>query len=101
MDTEKQLFIGRLGKKPDLRYTPKSEPVCYLALAINKEGQEKADWKQVIVWGKQAELCKMYLDKGKEAFVQGLINDRPYKDNDGNERIAHEIKASLIGFPNM
>jgi single-strand DNA-binding protein len=100
MNTEQNIFVGRLGKKPDLRYTPKSEPVCYLSVAINKEGSDKVEWKRVIVWGKQAELCKMYLDKGKEVFVQGRIVNRPYKDNDGVERVVNEVKASLIGFPN-
>ncbi len=101
METIQNIFVGRLGKKPDLRYTPKREPVCYLSVAINKEGQEKADWKRVIVWGRQAELCEMYLDIGKEVFVQGRANDRPFKDEKGIERISHEIKASLIGFPSV
>ena len=101
MNTDKQLFIGRLGIKPDLRYTSKSEAVCYLAVAINKEGSDKAEWRRVIDWGKQAELCNMYLDKGKEVFVQGRMVNRPYKDSDGIERVANEVKASLIGFSNL
>jgi single-strand DNA-binding protein len=100
MNDEQNIFLGRLGKKPDLRYTQKSEPVCYLSVAINTEKQESAEWKRVIVWGRQAELCQLYLDKGKKVFVQGRINDRIYKDDKGIDRISKEVRATLIGFPN-
>ena len=101
MNTEYNTFIGRLGKNPDLRYTPKKEAVCYLSVAVDKTDSDKPDWKRVIVWGKQAELCNLYLAKGKEIFVQGQNRVREYQDKDGNLRSIEEVKARLVGFSNL
>lgn len=101
MSTTYKTFLGRLGKDPDLRYTPKREAVCYLSVAINNKEQEETVWKKVIVWGKQAELCNLYLKKGKEVFVQGQNNVREFTDKLGNLRSVEEVKARLIGFSNL
>ncbi|MBT3236870.1 MAG: single-stranded DNA-binding protein [Bdellovibrionales bacterium] len=96
-----ELFMGRLGKNPDLRYTKKKEPVCYLSVAVNKDNSEKPDWKRVLVWGKQAEICNLKLTKGKEIFVQGRTNIREYQDDEGNKRSITEVNARLVGFSNL
>lgn len=98
---EQILIIGRLGKNPDLRYTAKSEPVCYLSVAIDQVNTDSPAWKRVIVWGKQAELCNLYLTKGKEIFVQGRNYTREFKDNEGNLKSIEEVRARLIGFSNL
>ena len=67
---QNELLIGRLGRDPELKYTAKQEPICFLSIAINQQ-DAPATWKKIIVWGKQAELCKLYLTKGKSVFVQG------------------------------
>jgi single-strand DNA-binding protein len=96
-----ELFIGRLGRKPDLRYTLKTEPVCYLAVAVNKELNQKATWKRVIVNGRQAELCNLYLKKGSDVFVQGQKIMKLYEGKDGVKRSIEEVEASLVGFSNV
>ncbi len=101
MEKTYEIFMGRLGVKPELRYTPKREPVCSLSVAVNKEGEDKAEWKRVIVWGKQAELCSLYLKKGNEVFVQGRMQSRSFEDSEGNKRSILECNARLIGFPNI
>jgi single-strand DNA-binding protein len=70
-DANKMLFIGRLGKNPELRYTQKQKPVCYLSVAVNKEAEKKTEWNRVVIWGKQAELANQYLKKGNEVFCAG------------------------------
>ncbi len=101
MNSEYHTFLGRLGKNPDLRYTAKSEPVCYLSVAIDKLNEDQPEWKRVVVWGKQAELCNLYLDKGQEVFVQGRNSLREYQDKDGNKKSIEEVRARLIGFSNL
>lgn len=64
------LFLGRLRKNPELRYTRKQEPVCRLSVAVPMEGSDKPYWHKVVVWGKQAELCQVFLGKGTQVFVQ-------------------------------
>ena len=95
------LFVGRLGKEPDLRYTKKQKPVCFLSVARTNEEEQKTDWHKVVVWGKQEELCKMYLKKGVEVFVQGRTQVKEFTTNEGEQKRYEEIKASLIGFPNL
>ena len=98
---EAELFLGRLGNDPDLRYTPKREAVCYLSLAINRINGEETIWERVIVWGKQAEKCNLFLKKGTDVFVQGRRVQRKYDDKNGTERTVSEVKAHLIGFSNI
>jgi single-strand DNA-binding protein len=101
MDKPFEVFFGRLGRNPDLRYTPKQTPVCYLSLAVSKNGLVPPDWKRVIVWGKQAETCNLYLKKGAEVFVHGQSQLREFKDREGNIREIEEVKARLVGFSSL
>lgn len=101
MNNTYEVFMGRLGKNPELRYTKKSEPVCSLSVAVNKKSEEQPDWKRVVVWGKQAENCNLLLKKGNEIFVQGRIKRRSFTDREGQKRIAEEYNARLVGFPNI
>ena len=76
----KVLLIGNLTRPPELRYTPSGTAVADLRLAVNRnyttqtgEKREEACFLTVIVWGKQAETCGEYLDKGSQVFVEGRI----------------------------
>jgi single-strand DNA-binding protein len=95
------LFLGRLGKNPELRYTPMQEPVCRLNVAVTTEGAEKPCWYIVVVWGKQAELCQVFLEKGKSVFVQGRKVFRERRLPSGDVRKYEEITANKVGFINL
>ncbi len=102
MDTSnKELFLGRLGKEPELRYTPKQTPVCHLSVATTDEENQKTVWHKVVVWGKQAELCSQYLTKGKQVFVQGRKLLKEFPTPEGELKKYEEINATLIGFSNI
>ena len=101
MNKQYELFVGRLGKNPDLRYTMKSTPVCYLSVAVDKKDEEKPEWKRVVVWGKQAEICPLYLNKGSKIFVQGQNQIRRFETQDGLEKEYEECVAKIIGFTNV
>ena len=102
MAGEQFIFLGRLGREPDLRYTFRGgKPVCYLAVAENKTGCDKPVWRRVVVFGKQAELAKVDLKKGSQIFIQGHCTIREYEDGNGQMRNIEEVNAKLIGFPNV
>lgn len=101
METQYETFMGRLGRKPDLRYTPKSEPVCNFSVAIYQGKEAPPIWKKVVVWGKQAELCSVQLDKGKEIFVQGRPIEKSFKTDSGELKTYTEINARVVGFTNI
>lgn len=101
----KVILIGNLGKDPDLRYTPSGQAVATFSLATNdrykdKDGQmvERAEWHNIVVWGKQAESTKEYLKKGRQIFVEGRISYRTYDDREGNKRYITEVVAQRIQF---
>ncbi|MGC8762151.1 MAG: single-stranded DNA-binding protein [Acidobacteriota bacterium] len=96
----KVILIGNLGRDPELRYTPSGTAVANFTVATHetwkdKDGakQEHTEWHRVVAWGKLAEIAGEYLRKGRQVYIEGSIRSRTYKDKDGNERTAVEIRA--------
>lgn len=106
MSVNKVILIGRLGRDPELRYTPSGAAVAQINLATTekwtgKDGkvQEQTEWHKVIVWGKTAELSAKYLSKGSQAYVEGRLTNREYVDKKtGQTRVSVEIKAESVQF---
>ena len=105
LGVNKVILIGRLGKDPELRYTPGGQPVANFTLATserwndkNGQRQEKTEWHNIIVWAKMAELVNKYLKKGSAAYVEGRITTRSWDDRDGNKKYKTEIVASQVQF---
>lgn len=105
MSVNKAILVGRLGKDPDLRYTPGGQAVTSFSLATNrywknKEGekQEATTWHNIVAWGKQAETMKEYLSKGKQIFIEGRIDNRSYDDKEGNKRYISEVVVENFRF---
>ncbi len=91
MSVNKVILIGRLGKDPELRYTPSGKAVASFSLATSErwtgqDGQknESTTWHNIVAWGKQAELMKEYLRKGREVYIEGRIDNRTYDKKDGS-----------------
>ncbi len=101
----KVILIGRLGRDPELRYTPSGTPVVNFPLAtsetyIDKDGnrQEKTEWHRIVVWAKQAESVANYLSKGRLVLVEGSLQTRKWTDNQGQDRYTKEIRAQRVVF---
>jgi single-strand DNA-binding protein len=60
--------------------------------------QERTEWHNIIVWGKQGETCAQYLAKGRQVFVEGSIRRRSFDDKNGNKRYVTEIVAQRVRF---
>lgn len=97
------LFIGRLTREPELRYTPDGTPVANFTIAVNRsfanqKGEREADFIPIVVWRKQAEQCAEYLSKGSEVVVDGRLQIRSYEDRDGIKRKKSEVVAWGVQF---
>ncbi len=99
------LLIGNLTRPPELRYTPGGTAVADLRLAVNRnyttQGGEKRDevcFLTIVVWGKQAESCGEYLDKGSQIFVEGRLQTRDWEGKDGQKRSVTEVVAERVQF---
>src|SRR5690606_28384085 len=98
MNTERQLIFGRLGKNPELKYTRQQEPICRFTVAENSKDKETTEWHNIVVWGKQAEHCNMYLKKGSPVFVQGQKISKEYTNKLNEQKHFIEFKADFVGF---
>jgi len=105
MSVNKVILIGNLGKDPDVRFTNNGKAVAKFPIATsevwmdaNGSRQERTEWHNIVVWGKQGETCGQYLSKGRQVFVEGSIRTRSYDDQSGNKRYMTEIIAQRIRF---
>lgn len=99
----KVILIGRLGRDPELKYTPSGTPVAKFSLATDEsykdhtgEQQDRTEWHNIVAWSKLAEICGEYLTKGKLVYIEGSIRSRQWQDQAGNKRTAYEIIANRM-----
>ena len=101
----KVFLIGNLTRPPELRYTPSGTAVADVRLAVNRSyttqsGEKREDtcFLTVVVWGKQAESCGEYLDKGSPILVEGRLQTREWEGKDGQKRTVIEVVAERVQF---
>lgn len=105
MSVNMAILVGNLGKDPEVRFTQSGRAVANFSVATSEvwtgqdgNRQERTEWHNVVVWGKQAESCGQYLAKGRQVFVQGNIRTRSYEDKTGNTRYVTEVVAQRVQF---
>ncbi|MDP2607224.1 MAG: single-stranded DNA-binding protein [Deltaproteobacteria bacterium] len=105
MSVNKVILVGNLGKDPEVRFTNSGSAVARLAVATSevwndRDGnrQERTEWHNVVVWGKQGEHCGQYLAKGRQVYVEGSIRTRSYDDKSGTKRYVTEVVAQRVQF---
>ncbi len=91
-------LIGRLTRNPELRYTPNNKPVASFTIAVNRIGQDTADFINCVVWNNQAKnLCK-YQEKGSQIAIVGSLRVEKYQDNNGDNRYKTYVLANHIDY---
>ena len=100
----KVIAIGRVGKKPEVRFTGGGQAVANFSIACNEKykGKDGADkevttWLRVSCWGRLAELCGQYLDAGRLVYIEGKLQNREY-EKDGVKRTSTEVVARDVVF---
>jgi len=97
----KVLLIGRLGKDPEERSTQGGTRVSQFNIATDEyhgDGEKTTEWHRVVVYGKTAELCNQYLQKGRLVCVDGSLRTRNWEKTPGEKRWITEVVASRITF---
>ena len=89
------MFIGRLGRDPETRYTQSGKAVASFSLACSEKrgGEESTEWVNVVAWEKLAEIVGQYLTKGSLVFISGRMQTRKWQDKEGGTRYTTEIVA--------
>lgn len=99
----KVFLIGRLTRDPEIRYTSSNVAVTTFSIAVNRtfanqNGEREADFINIVVWRKQAENCKNYLNQGSQVAIDGRIQTRNYEDQNGQKRYVTEVVADNVQF---
>lgn len=105
------IIIGNLGRDPEMRYTAAGQEVTSLNVAVNDDYTDKAGvrvkrtiWMRVSVWGKQAESCSKFLQKGSKVMVEGRLTPaedggpRMFQRKDGSWAASYDMSASTVRF---
>jgi single-strand DNA-binding protein len=97
------ILIGRLGRDPELKFTPAGKAVTNFTMATSEtwkddsgERQERTEWHRIVIWGKLAEVAAKYLSKGSQVYIEGKLQTREWTDKDGQKKYTTEIVASSL-----
>lgn len=98
------VILGNVGKDPEVRYTNSGDAVANLSVATSEkwkdkktgQAQEKTEWHRISAFGKTAEIIGNYVKKGDQIHIQGKIQTRKWKDNNGQDRFTTEIIANNV-----
>lgn len=100
----KAILIGRLGRDPEVRYTPSGVAVANFSIATSEEWkdretgekQERTEWHKIVAWRRLGEICGEYLHKGSQVYIEGRLQTRAWEDRDGNKRYTTEVVAQTM-----
>lgn len=97
----KVMIIGRLGRDPEMRYTPSGRPVTTFSVASSRswttsEGERKTEteWFNIVAWGNLAEICNQFLTKGQQVYIEGRLQSRRWENEEGEKQTTIEIVAN-------
>ena len=97
----KVMVIGHLGKDPEMRYTPSGRPVTTYSVAVSRswntadgERRSETEWFNIVAWGNLAEICKQYLHKGQQVYIEGRLQTRHWEDKEGQKHTSVEVVAN-------
>ena len=99
----KIILMGRLTRDPELRRTGSGTAVTSFSLAVERDykdqnGAKETDFIDVVAWRGTGEFVSKYFTKGRMAVVEGRLQVRSWKDNDGNNRRSTEVVAENVYF---
>ncbi len=101
MNLNKAIIVGNLTRDPDAKTLPNGQAVSNFGVATNRrwtnkdsgEKQEQTEFHNIVAFGKLAEICNQYLNKGKMVLIEGRIQTRSWQGQDGIKKFRTEIVA--------
>lgn len=97
----KAMFIGNLGRDPEVRTTPSGSKVATFSIAVtekikDKDGNPKeiTEWVNIVLWRRQAEIAEQYLRKGSQIYIEGKLQTTSWDDQNGQKRYKTEVLGS-------
>jgi single-strand DNA-binding protein len=109
---QKLILVGRLGRDPEMRYTPTGQAVTSFSVATDRQYTDQSGkpvketvWFKITAWGKLAETCNTFLQKGRLVLIEGRLTvdsktggPRTWVGQDGQPRASYEVTAQTVKF---
>ncbi len=100
----KVILVGRLGRDPEVRYTPDGTAIANFSIATSEEWKDKGtgekkertEWHRIVAFRRLGEICGEYLSKGRQVYIEGRLQTRDWQDKDGVKRYTTEIVAAQM-----
>lgn len=97
----KVVLAGNLTRDPELKFTNNGIPVCNFGIAVNRtrpKGTEEVDFFDATAWRELGETIANWKKKGDPVLLEGRLQHRTWKAEDGSNRSAVSIVAENIQF---
>ena len=95
-------LVGRFTHDPDVRYTDGGATVARFSVAVDrrfaKEGEQSADFINVVAFGKTAEFIEKYFHKGNRIGIVGRIQTGRYRNKEGATVYTTDVVAENVEF---
>ena len=99
----KVILVGRLGRDPEMRYTPDGTAVANFSIATSEEWRDKntgekkerTEWHRIVAFRRLGEICGEYLSRGRQVYIEGRLRTRSW-EKDGVTRYTTEIEAQTM-----
>lgn len=105
MSWQQTIIVGNCGRSPELRYLQSGTAVCDFSVAVSEswndqsgEKKQRTVWFKVSAWGKLAEVCNQYIQKGKMVMVVGTVEARAYLDKNNQPASSLDLRARDVRF---
>ena len=101
----KVMLIGNLGADPEIRHNQAGDPIANLRIATTEswkdknsgEKKERTEWHSIVIFGGIAKVAEQYLKKGMRVYLEGQLQTRKWKDQNGNDRYSTEVVLQNFG----
>lgn len=91
------IFIGRLTRDPELRYTSSNKALTQIDLAI-QNGKDDTTFVPITLFEKMAENVCKYCEKGDLIGFQGSVKNHNWEDNKGNKHYDYTFMTNRMSF---
>jgi len=104
----KAILMGNLGRDPEVKQLNQQTKVANFPIATQEswkdkqgEKQERTEWHQIDVFGKQAEMVEKYLQKGDSVLVEGKMQTDSWEDKEGNKKQRTKVRGLSVTFVSL
>src|SRR5574344_1418319 len=97
------VLVGRLTRNPELRKTQNNASVASFTVAVDnavrsQDGQKTTSFINCVAWNALADNIVKFTKKGSLIGVEGLLNQRSYKNNSRANVQVVEVICTNVEF---